>query len=112
LPRWIWVPLPDDPAEATKIVESTISGGSDVISMPRYFKRWEDGLPALRMQLKNVDDVGYFPLAEKKRLKERMRASGLATDQKNAIPLTGRGHPLLAVIDPSSLKITAILKAR
>lgn len=112
LPRWIWAPLPDDPAEGGKIVESAVSGGFDVISMPRYFKRWDDGLPALRMQLKNVDDVAYFSRAEKKRLKERMRASGLATDQKNAMPLTGRGHPLLAVIDPSSLKITAILKPR
>ena len=112
LPRWIWAPLPDDPAERGKIVESAVNGGFDVISMPRYFKRWDEGLPALRTQLKNVDDVAYFPRAEKARLKERMRASGLATDQKNAMPLTGRGHPLLAVIDPSSAKITAILKAR
>jgi hypothetical protein len=112
LPRWIWAPLPDDSAERGKIVEAAVNGGFDVISMPRYFKRWDEGLPALRMQLKNVDDVAYFSGAEKKRLKERMRTSGLATDQKNAIPLTGRGHPLLAVIDPSSLKIAAILKAR
>ncbi len=112
LPRWIWAPLPEDPHERSKIVESAVNGGLDVISMPRYFKRWDDGLPALRMQLKKVDDVAYFSLTEKKRLKERMRASGLATDQKNAMPLTGRGHPLLAVMDPSSLKITAILKSR
>jgi hypothetical protein len=112
LPRWIWAPLPEDANERAKIVGSAVSGGLDVISMPRYFKRWDEGLPALRMQLNNVDAVAYFSLAEKKRLKELMRASGLATDQKNAMPLTGRGHPLLAVIDPSSLKITAILKAR
>jgi len=30
----------------------------------------------------------------------------------NAMPLTGRGHPLLAVFDPASLKIIAIFKAR
>ena len=112
LPRWIWAPLPEDADERAKIVGSAVTGGLDVISMPRYFKRWDEGLPALRMQLKNVDEVAYFSPAEKKRLKELMRASGLATDQKNAMPLTGRGHPLLAVIDPSSLKITAILKAR
>jgi hypothetical protein len=112
LPRWIWAPLPEDADERAKIVGSAVSGGLDVISMPRYFRRWDEGLPALRMQLKNVDEVAYFSPAEKKRLKELMRASGLAMDQKNAMPLTGRGHPLLAVIDPSSLKITAILKAR
>ncbi|MGO9513422.1 MAG: hypothetical protein ACLP2F_07230 [Steroidobacteraceae bacterium] len=111
LPRWIWAPLPQDPAEREEIVVGVIHGGTDVIGMPHYYKRWEEGLPALRTQLKNVDDVAYFSRAEKKALKERMRAAGLKTDQRDTIPLTGRGHPLLAVIDPASLKITAIIKA-
>jgi hypothetical protein len=110
LPRWIWAPLPDDAQMRVHIVMSTITGGDDVISMPQYFKRWDEDLPALRAQLKKVDDVAYFAPSEKKKLKERMRAAGLATDQLNSMPLTGRGHPLLAVIDPASLKIIAILK--
>jgi hypothetical protein len=69
-------------------------------------------LPALRVQLKKVDNVGYFSAAEKKALKEHMQAKGLSADQLNSIPLTGRGHPLLAVFDPTSLKIAAILKAK
>jgi len=112
LPRWIWAPLPLDSRERGKIVASAVSGGDDVISMPRYFKRWEQGLPALRMQLKKVDDVGYFSVADKKILKERMRAAGLATDQPNSMPLTGRGYPLLAVFDPTTLKITGIFKVK
>ena len=40
-----------------------------------------------------------------------MHAAGLATDQLNAMPLTGRGHPLLAVFDPASATLTAIFKA-
>ena len=80
--------------------------------MPRYFKRWEQGLPALRQQLKKVDDIKYFSSAEKNALKARMRAAGLATDQLNSMPLMGRDRPLLAVFNPSSLKITAILKAK
>jgi hypothetical protein len=111
LPRWIWAPLPKDSLERDRIVAAAVAGGDDVISMPRYFKPWEQGLPALRTQLKKVDDVGYFSTADKKVLKERMRAAGLSTDQLNSIPLTGRGHPLLAVFDPTSLKITAIFKA-
>jgi hypothetical protein len=111
LPRWIWAPLPQDPAERDKIIMSALGGGDDVISMPRYFKRWEQGLPALRAQLKKVDDLRYFSTADRKTLKERMRAAGLATDQLNSIPLTGRGRPLLAVFDPASLKMTAIIKA-
>ena len=112
LPRWIWAPLPKDSQEREKIVASAVSGGDDVISMPRYFKRWEQGLPALRTQLKKVDDVRYFSGADKKRLKERMRAAGLDTDRENSLPLTGRGQPLLAVFDTANLRITAFFKAK
>ncbi len=108
LPRWIWAPLPQNAEEARKIVTSTITGGDDVISMPRYFKRWEEGLPSLRKQLKKVDDVAYFAKSEKTRLKNKMNAAGMADDQSDTMPLTGRGHPLLAVIDPTSLTIAGI----
>jgi len=111
LPRWIWAPLPLDRSEREKIVSAAVTGGDDVISMPRYYKPWEQGLTALRTQLKKVDEVGYFSLNQKKVLKQRMSARGLATDQPDAIPLTGRGPPLLAIVDPVSLKIKAIIKA-
>lgn len=110
LPRWIWAPLPQDSAEREQIVASAIAGGDDVISMPKYFKQWDQGLPALKATLKTVDDVGYFVGSEKQQLKERMRAAGLTTDQPNSMPLTGRGRPLLAVFDRDSLRITAILR--
>jgi hypothetical protein len=111
LPRWIWAPLPQNAEEAGKIVASAVTGGDDVVSMPKYFKPWEEGLPSLKTQLKRVDDVGYFAKSEKKRLKEKMKAAGLPDDQSNTMPLTGRGHPVLAVFDPSTLKIAATLKA-
>jgi hypothetical protein len=111
LPRWIWAPLPQKDAERAKIVSSAISGGDDVIAMPRYFKPWALGLSALRTQLKKVDEVAYFMPKDKKTLKERMRAAGVATDQPNSMPLTGRGPPLLAVFDPTNVKITAIFRA-
>jgi hypothetical protein len=112
LPRWIWAPLPQDAETSQRIVAAAVSGGDDVISMPRYFKRWEDGVPSLRGQLKRVDDVAYFGKAEKKTLKERMKAAGLPDDQLDTMPLTGRGHPVLAVFDPASLKITAVLRSK
>jgi hypothetical protein len=112
LPRWIWAPLPQDADESRKIVVSVLTGGDDVISMPRYFKPWEDGLSSLRSQLKKVDDVPYFAKSEKKKLKERMKAAGLPDDQSNTMPLSGRGHPLLAVFDPVTLKLTWIFRAK
>jgi hypothetical protein len=112
LPRWIWAPLPQDAEARQQIVSATLSGGDDVISMPRYFKRWEDGLPSLRSQLKKVDDVAYFAKNEKKILKERMKAARLPDDQLDTMPLSGRGHPLLAVFDPANLNITAVFRTK
>jgi hypothetical protein len=112
LPRWIWAPLPQDKDTAAKIVTSAVTGGDDVTSMPRYFKPWDQGLPVLRTQLKKVDAVPYFAPKDKNTLKARMAAAGLAADQPNCMPLTGRGRPLLAVFDPASIKIVAIFKAR
>jgi hypothetical protein len=109
-PRWIWAPLPQDPEEAQRIVNGTITGADDVISMPRYFKPWEQGLPSLREQLKKVDDLAYFSRGEKKKLKEHLQAAGFSTDQMNTMPLTGRGKPLLAVFDLANLKIVGILR--
>jgi hypothetical protein len=112
LPRWIWAPLPEDPTERVKIVSSVVQGGgNDVISMPRYYKQWDQGLPTLRTQLKSVDEVGYFSPNQKKVLKQRMRECGLATDQRDTIALIGRGRPLLVVIDPVSLRIKTVIKA-
>jgi hypothetical protein len=111
LPRWIWAPLPQDPKEHDRIVASAVSGGDDVISIPRYYRNWEAGLPTLRTQLKRIDEVKYFSGREKSRLKERVGAAGLATDQANAMALTGRGRPLLAVFDPTTLKIVRMFSS-
>jgi hypothetical protein len=112
LPRWIWAPLPPDSEESQKIVAAAISGGSDVIDLPRFYKPWESGLPTLRGQLKPVDTIKYFSGNDKKVLKRRMQAAGIATDQANAIAMLGRALPLLVVFDPTTLQIKAILESR
>jgi hypothetical protein len=112
LPRWIWAPLPEDTQAREKIVAGVMAGGSDVIAMPRYYRTWESGLPTLRAQLKPVDAIKYFSAYDKKILKARMQAQGIATDQANAMALTGRALPLLVVFDPASLEIRSIIKTR
>jgi hypothetical protein len=112
MPRWIWAPLPTDPDEAQKIVTAAISGEDDVISMPRYFKTWDQGLPTLRAQLKKVDEVPYFSPGQKKKLKGRLQAAGLSTDLPSTITFTGKGNPLLAVFDLASLRIMGIFEAK
>jgi hypothetical protein len=110
LARWIWAPLPDDAALAEKIVGAAVNGGSDVTAMPLYYHSFEAGLPDLRTQLQKVDDIKFFTPAQKQVLKSRMQAAGRATDQVNGLAFTGRANPLLAVFDPSTLKLVAIFK--
>jgi len=112
LPRWIWAPLPADPAERNKIIASAISGGADVVAMPRYYRAWEAGLPSVKEHLVRLDDQKFFSGAEKKMLHERLQASGIAADQRSTLAFTGRGHPLLAVFDPANLRVQAFLRAR
>ena len=110
VPRWVWVPLPEDPKEAMKIVESaTLGGGKDVIDMPRYFKPWTQGLPKLRDQLTRLDDIKYLSKAEKARVRARMSQRGLVPDERNALIMWGGSRRLIAVFDTDTLKIKALL---
>jgi len=110
-PRWVWAPLPDDPEEAAKIVNSTIFGsGRDVIDMPRYFKPWDQGLPKLRDQLARLDDIKYLSKAQKQSLRTRMSEQGFAADERNALILWGGSRHVVAMFDPATLRIRAILK--
>jgi hypothetical protein len=111
LPRWIWAPLPKDRDEATKIVTGAVFGGHDVTDMPRYFKPWEQGLPKLRDQLARVDDIGFLSKREKQALRTRLSQLGFATDQKNALIMWGGSRRVLAVFDPTTLQIKALLMA-
>ncbi len=60
---------------------AALSGGDDVISMPRYFKRWDQGLPDLRKQLRKVDSVGYFSILQRKALAQHLSATGIDPNQ-------------------------------
>jgi len=58
-----------------------------------------------------LDGSGYFSLKEKQALKQRMAQQGFASDQPVTLPLMGRSRPLLAVFDPGSLQIKALIKS-
>jgi hypothetical protein len=108
LPRWIWAPLPNT-EEGAKIAMGTVFGGHDVTDMPRYFRPWDEGLPKLRDQLARVDDIIYLSKGERKSMKARLTRLGLAPDQKNALIMWGGSRRLLAVFDPATLRIKALL---
>jgi hypothetical protein len=112
LPRWVWAPLPDAAGERRSIVVSALTGGGDVIEMPRYFKPWQDGLTALRAQLKTIDaqrDPRLHRAA--KLLRGKMQQRGLAADEPVTLIMTGQGSPLLAVFDRDTLKLRSLLRS-
>jgi|SRR5579871_1892944 len=108
-PRWVWAPLPDDPEEAQKIVAASVTGGTDIIQMPRAYRPWNQGLSELRKKLTTLDEMRYFSRKEKAALKGRMTQLGLSVDQANAMVLWGGTRRVLAVFDLKTLAIQAML---
>jgi hypothetical protein len=111
LPRWTWATLPQDVLDRDKINHVSVAE-DDPISLPKYFKPWDQGLPSLRSQLRKIDKVAYFAPGDKKAIKERMQALGMSSDESNAIPFIGRGKPLLAVFDLKTMKMTHLFTRR
>lgn len=108
--RWVWAPLPDDPRESTRIIQSAILSGKDVIDMPRYFRPWSAGLPQLRGQLQAVGDMKQLSPSQKQTAAARMRWRGLAPGEHNALLMWGvDSRRLVAVFDLRTLAIKAIL---
>jgi hypothetical protein len=97
--------LPKDPKLADKIMESSITGGDDVIQMPRYYQPWEAGLTELRTRLRAVGKMTEIGLHDKKVAGERMKEFGVTPDQPVALPMLGRGKPIIAIFDPATLAI-------
>ena len=111
LPRWIWAPLPDDPDAAMQIVnDATLGSGKDIVDMPRYFRPWDQGLPKLREQLMRLDEITYLNKDEKHSLRLRLAADGLAPNQRNSLIMWGGSRRVVAVFDPATLQLRALLK--
>jgi hypothetical protein len=110
LPRWIYAPLPKDADVANEIVSSAVGGGDDVIDMPRYYKPWADGLEDLRKNLQPVSKTKELGLKDKQIAAERVRRLGFAPDRPVALPMIGKGKPLLVVVDPATANIAGLIR--
>jgi hypothetical protein len=108
-PRWVWAPLPADAAELAKIAGSAVFGGPDVVDMPRYFRPWDAATAELRGKLAPVTDNRYLSRSEKQSLAAAMARASLPTDERNTMLLWSHGKHLLAVFDPATLAVRAIL---
>lgn len=109
-PKWVWVPLTDD-AKAAEAEAKKTSPDADITRLPRFFRHWSEGLPELRTKLARVDELFQYTPEEKRTLKRRMSEKGLSGDQPVAMMLTGAHLPLLAVFDPKTARMQALLRA-
>lgn len=108
-PRWVYAPLPNG-ASGQKIMAEAITGGRDVIQMPRYYQPWQNGLPDLKAHLRKVIEMTEIGLADKQVVGRRMQALGFSPEQPNALPMLGRGKPLVGVFDPRTGEMKALLR--
>src|SRR5581483_4027309 len=108
-PRWVYAP---DPATlpGAKVTQAP-TDGSDSTETPSDMFPFEKGLPDLRKKLQKVDDWRYFTLGQKNILKQRMAAQGYAVDAPNTIPMTGKGAPLLAIIDTNTMTVRTLMRS-
>jgi hypothetical protein len=111
LPRWVYAPLPKDDKLVERIVQNSISGGDDVIQMPRYFQPWQQGTAELRKTLRPVAKMTEISVKAKQVAGEQMRELGVTVDQPVALPMLGRKNPIVGVIDPATGRIRALLRA-
>jgi len=52
----------------------------------------------------------YFTKAEKQSLRTRLLQQGLPADERNALVMWGGARRVLAIFDPTTLELRAILK--
>jgi hypothetical protein len=110
LPRWVYAPFPNDPKVVEQIVGGAIGGGDDVIQMPRYFRPWKEGIAALGKELRAVATMTELSVHDKQVAGVRMRELGVTPDEPVALPMMGRGKPLVGVVDPATGQVRALLR--
>src|SRR5581483_446479 len=107
---WVYAPLPQDPKLQQEIMGSAISGNTDVTQMPQYYQPWEAAFPELRKTLQMPDKVSQFSRKQRQTLKTRMAQRGLPVDQANAVAMMGKETWLLAVFEPRTLTLQALIQ--
>jgi hypothetical protein len=110
LPRWIYAPLPREKDAAQEIVASAVFGGKDVVNMPRYYRPWAEGIPDLQKRLTPLSKTGGLYKKDREIAAARMRDLGYAPDSPIALPMVGRKKPLVAVVQPATAEIEALIR--
>ena len=90
-------------------MQSAISGGKDITDIPSRYQPWENGFPAMRKSLNQVDDLKKLSPKEIQTAKARMAALGIPVQEKNALIMWGNATRVVAVFDPATLRLRTII---
>jgi len=116
-PRWVWAPLPvkldgrPGSAGGESLSEAQLRVLSNIVPQPGQFKPLSQAGDELRARLRKVDQISIFSPEERTLLKQRLAQHGLPADTPNTMFLAGYGRPLLAVFDPATLRVEALIPA-
>jgi len=108
-PRWVWAPLPDDPEERRRVVQSALLAGKDVISIPKYYRRFDEARLSIRGHLKAPKDLQGVSEAEIERVSLQLSALG-ASEKFGTMLFDGPSKRAIAVVDRDTLQIVAVVK--
>jgi len=92
LPQWVWAPLPDDPEERENIIAKAVWGGSDVVSMPQYFRPLKEAASAMQGRyLPTQMLLGSHGLSERD-YRAAIAKFGRSESELGVLPVQGRSR--------------------
>jgi len=94
-PRRVWAPVPEDAEQRAELAHS----GKSVILQPRFYRPWEQGLAALRAQLKPVDQMPLFSVRQKALFRQQLARQGIDARLPVALFMIGVGRPMVAIFN-------------
>ncbi|HYA65610.1 MAG TPA: TfpX/TfpZ family type IV pilin accessory protein [Burkholderiaceae bacterium] len=107
-PVFVEARFPDDPVEATRIVNSAILTGTDIKDMPRYFQSWPYAKTDAREKAKALTQ-----LPEHKALREKvvrlLEKKGVASTDAAVLPINGKIDQGTVVLRASDLAVLGIV---
>lgn len=101
LPRWIWVPMPEQADESSDIIMSAITTGRDITSMPQYFRPLTEARPNFDRQCRQTP---HSPDPDKQTLEKIAAEHGRSPNQLCSIPIEGRARTGKIIFDIGTIE--------
>jgi hypothetical protein len=78
--------------------------------MPSHYRPWSEGFADMRSNLHTLDQLKELSRQDKRVAAVRMREMGFPADQPVTLPILGKSKPLLAIVNPTTLAVEALVR--